>query len=480
MQRTLRNFAIVCLTLAVGGCVSGAVYKNKPANVALADGRPVLGDGGYRIDAVDYHAPSRDLLLFLTLSGGGKRSSAFSYGVLRGLRDTPITVEGRQARLLDEVAGIASVSGGTFTSAYYGLYGDRIFTDFERDFLSQDLESYIWGIYFLPWNWTWMFDPVFGTSDAMENVYDKLMFHGATFADFRKRGTPIIWIGATDITYGRVFTFNQDTFDYLCSDLDSFPIARAVAASNGFPIVFWPITLKNYADRCHGYRPSWLDRQVEADADTLARRRLLVEAAEDYLNVDRTRYIHLQDGGIADNLAMRGLLNAIMEFTENAEFLQSRRLQFARRVVIISVDGELAQDTSLAQEQKVTGFGTILGAVSGTMIDKYNFETLSLAREQLAHVIARLKKLRCRTAPFIEGHACGDVEGYVLHFSLSGIDDAAVRKRLQSIPTGLTIDQKDVDALVAAGEAQVKASREIVDVVKVIEQKPIVRAAGRR
>ncbi len=27
---------------------------------------------------------------------------------------------------------ISSVSGGSFTSAYYGLYGDKIFTDYEQ------------------------------------------------------------------------------------------------------------------------------------------------------------------------------------------------------------------------------------------------------------------------------------------------------------------------------------------------------------
>ena len=32
---------------------------------------------------------------------------------------------------------MASVSGGSFPAAYYGLYRDKIFTDFEKDFLAR-------------------------------------------------------------------------------------------------------------------------------------------------------------------------------------------------------------------------------------------------------------------------------------------------------------------------------------------------------
>jgi NTE family protein len=222
-----RGTAAACFMLSLAGCASGDIFQNKPAVDAKAETPPQLGEGGYRVNAIANNTAFPELFLILSMSGGGKRSSAFSYGVLRGLWDTPITVEERQARLLDEVVGVGSVSGGTFTAAYYGLHRDRIFTHFERDFLKQDIQSYIWGIYFLPWRWTWMVNPAIGTNDVMAKVYDDLMFHGATYADLKKNGSPIVWIGATDISYGRVFTFSQDTFDYLCTDLNSFPLGRA-------------------------------------------------------------------------------------------------------------------------------------------------------------------------------------------------------------------------------------------------------------
>ncbi len=71
---------------------------------------------GYRFDSLAMGPKnSDDVFVCLTFSGGGTRAAAFAYGVLTGLRDTPIT-EGGSRRLLDEVDLISSVSGGSFTA----------------------------------------------------------------------------------------------------------------------------------------------------------------------------------------------------------------------------------------------------------------------------------------------------------------------------------------------------------------------------
>ena len=82
---------------------------------------------GYRFQSVAPHASSDDLLLMLAFSGGGTRAASLSYGVLEELARTPVGAAPAQHRLLNDVGMISSVSGGSFTAAYYGLYGDRIF-----------------------------------------------------------------------------------------------------------------------------------------------------------------------------------------------------------------------------------------------------------------------------------------------------------------------------------------------------------------
>ena len=78
---------------------------------------------------------------------------------------------------------------------------------FRRSSSIRIIEAYIWGTYLLPWNWDWLVNPLVGTNDRMTQVYDRLMFHRATFADLARRGRPQVSINATDINFGRPFGF---------------------------------------------------------------------------------------------------------------------------------------------------------------------------------------------------------------------------------------------------------------------------------
>ncbi len=237
-----------------------------------------------------------------------------------------------------------------------------------------------------------------------------------------------------------------------------FPIARALAASNGFPGLFGPITLKSYAARCGGSRPPLATPPAIAPPeleDTAARRRELARVQDSYADPHETEWVHLLDGGIADNLAMRGLLNFFLELQSNAALFHHIALG-TRRVLVISIDGEAEAPHELGHQRSVGDLFSELSAASGTQIDAYNFETLALARQHVQHLAERLATIRCAEAAVIGGHPCNDVRGDLVHISLANIADAAVRERLASIPTGLTIPSADVDALVQYGEALVR------------------------
>jgi len=60
------------------------------------------------------------------------------------------------------------------------------------------------------------------------DFYEDSVFKGATFADLQQGAGPLIVINASDLGGGVRFSFLQEYFDLLCSDLASFPVARAV------------------------------------------------------------------------------------------------------------------------------------------------------------------------------------------------------------------------------------------------------------
>jgi len=122
--------------LAVALFASGCAHYPINAPLAVMDGRT-----GYRFENTAFSTNSDALLLMLAFSGGGTRAAALDYGVLEELARTGVGPPSEQHRLLDEVDLISSVSGGSFTAAYYALWGDRIFSDFEPQFLKKRVQN---------------------------------------------------------------------------------------------------------------------------------------------------------------------------------------------------------------------------------------------------------------------------------------------------------------------------------------------------
>ena len=430
-----------------------------PQAKLLPSGSEHISQGGYRIEALP---GSADLLVLVAMSGGGKRSAAYAYGALKGMREVNVPAARGQPSLLSSLDGISGVSGGSFPAAYYGLYRDAAFGRFETDFLYADTDAQIKGIYLLPWNWGWAFDSDVGTNDYMERGYDETMFHGARFTDLKARGRPLIAISATDTNYGTPFLFTQEFFDVLCSDLEPFPVARAVAASNGFPGLFSPITLTNRAADCAGRKPGWLRRVSEADRrDPLSRLGVQAALIDRYLDPNVTRYVHLVDGGVSDNLGLRVAGGVMENLAESPRAITALGYTRLRRILVLSIDGEGAQDPSLAQTKAVGGLLSLLLRASGGQIDKYNFETLRAVSEQLQQVAQALRTARCQSGRIIDGMPCDDVKAQLIHISLAGMPPGPQKDKLLAIPTGLTVSRPDADLLVEAGRAAIVTSEPI-------------------
>ena len=88
-----------------------------------------------------------------------------------------------QRPLLDEVDIISSVSGGSFTAAYYGLFGDRIFDDYQDVFLSKNVQKVLINGLLNPVNWFRFMSQGFDRTEMAIDYYDRQIFEGGTFGD---------------------------------------------------------------------------------------------------------------------------------------------------------------------------------------------------------------------------------------------------------------------------------------------------------
>ncbi len=128
---------------------------------------------------------------------------------------------------------------------------------------------------------------------------------------------------------------------------------------------------------------------------------------------------------------------------------------------MIRADGESALDRQWAQQRDVGGLLRIVDMVSGTQIDQYNFETLQLAQHVIATVVDAIRETRCAEAPVIDDHPCDDVEGVLIHLTLGEIPNETVRRHLETIPTGLTIDERSLEMLIRYGRELVLTSPDL-------------------
>ena len=85
---------------------------------------------------------------------------------------------------------------------------------------------------FSPSNWASLWSLGWGRSELAAQLYDEILFNGATFGDLNRGDGPLIMASATDISTGARFVFSQTTFDVICSDLNAVPLSRAAAASS--------------------------------------------------------------------------------------------------------------------------------------------------------------------------------------------------------------------------------------------------------
>jgi NTE family protein len=459
--------AVVAL-MTLGGCAT------RPTNPPIEQ---VDLTSGYRFDTRWQHRRNYDSenLVILAFSGGGTRAAAFSYGALEALRGMEVTgPKGRTLRMLDEVDLVTGVSGGSFTALAYGLYGDKLFDIYETSFLKRNVQGELIGRALNPANWGALASNASGRSELAAQFYDEILFHGATYADLDRGSGPLILASATDISTGARLGFLQGSFDYLCSDLTAVPLSRAAAASSAVPFALSPVTMNNYGGSCTFVAPAWTEHfgnpeDVPRPAARALKTRQDLQAFQD--GVHRP-YIHLVDGGLADNLGMR----AVLETLEGIEALnllgQATPFDQVRRVIVFVVNSRSSPKTNWDTVERAPGNIELLIKATGVPIDHYSYEAV----EQLRDTMARWQTMRrIRDAVALPGnHApelaelarAPNIELYVIDVSFAALKDKAEFEYLNSLPTSFVLPPEAVDRLRAAAGTIIRSSPEFQRLLK--------------
>ena len=417
----------------------------------------------------------QESLVILAFSGGGTRAAAFSYGVLEFLRRTEIIrASGEKIRLLDAVGVITGVSGGSFTALAYGLYGDKLFAEYEQRFLKRDVQGEIIARAFNPAYWTRLGSPDWGRSELAADLYDEILFNGATYADLGRGRGPLVLASATDVSTGARMVFDQDVFDALCSNLDDFRLSRAAASSSAVPVVLSAVTLNNYGGTCHYVVPPALQFLSGPALPLRAAARAKREIDERLAFADGAHrpYIHLVDGGVADNVGMRSVLATLESMEALHRAGVPTLLDRVRRIVVFVVNSVSSPRTHWDESERPPGAVSLLLQSSGVPIEHYSYESVELLRDKAARWQS-LRRLRSSPEfassknPAIAAELEGpDVDIFAIDVSFAALKDKAEFEYLNGLPTSFVLPDEAVDRLRAAAGTIIMASPEFQLLVK--------------
>ena len=483
MLRCLLILALLACTACTTRTINQPLDPDQPRTAQYRFENLALNDGN-----------SDEVFVILSLSGGGTRSAAFAYGVVRELQEIQLP-DGRS--LLDEVDIISAVSGSSFVPATLASWGRAAFFDqFEEQVLRYDFEAPMKARVLSPLSWPALLGDQYARSDLFAEIFDERLFDGATFATL-PLARPFVIINATDMSIGANFTFTQDRFDALCSDLGSYPLTNAVVASIALAGPLTPITLRNYPSEVCGYeRPRWATEALAQDSEIHSRLYVRARNLTTYEDQEARPYVHLLDGGLSDNIGIRAPGVSLLTEDVPASILAGIRQGTIKRVLLIAVDAMPGYGAEYDKSPATPGEFFSLRAAAGDPLRNYSFETVRVWREYFSELererdtgetlqaVCRQFAERSCADDQCRARMVADCEGslpelspsipegvtfHVAHLSFDLAEEATAR-RLSSVRTSLSLADEEVDFLIAEGRRTPYRSMELLRFLNEMER----------
>jgi NTE family protein len=431
------RLAALALLLALGGCGAATQYPNQ----ALAAG--AANPAGQALDI-----PSTRPAIVMSFSGGGSRAAALGLFVLQELRRHPDGEPGRT--LLDDVVVVSSVSGGSVTAAQFGLFGAAGLDRLVPDFLALDNMATLEWQAANPVTWLRLVSGRYTRVEVVRDLFDRQLFHGATFAQMDRPGAPMVILNATDMGSGEVFAFTAERFNDICSDLPALPVSVGVAASSAVPIVLSPVDLRNDAVGCTGNLPpaQWISAMLTKsyprylDVEEFKRARYanaLRHGPDAYRQID---YLHLLDGGLADNVGAHSLLDVLTSPHGSLRMLNAINTGKLRRIAVIAVNARSEPSNSLSTQAETPGVLSMVNTVISNPIDA----ATSGNATEMRTLLSELRDAASNAPPdaLLGGTRIYDIE---VDFDQFMPDQTALRDQVKNIPTAWTLKPADLQAL---------------------------------
>jgi NTE family protein len=174
---------------------------------------------------------------------------------------------------------------------------------------------------------------------------------------------------------------------------------------------------------------------------------------------------------VADNIGVRGVLEALEELAASAAFRGDVGFGAIRRIVLLVVNARSSPRTDWDRRESPPGtIGQLLQA-SGVPIDRYSFETIETMKDR-AEVWKWRRDLlvaQARLAGATEEEAEASVpkiDLHVLDVSFDAISDPKERAYFMDLPTSFVLPAEDIDRIREIANTLLHQSAEYETIVR--------------
>ena len=433
--------ALVCLS----GCATK--FENEPLTKAEAN------EERRSLDVAHSDRP----VILMSFSGGGVRATALSWAVLSDLATFDYKSKGETRSLIDDVSMVSSASGGSVTAAYFGLYGPQGLPSLESDFLARDNMGALLSDAANPFTWFDLKAIGSSRSTLVAEMFDDRLFHNKTFAELNKPGKPFVVLNATDMVSGEIFPFTPGRFDDICSDFDKLPVSIGVASSAAVPVALSPLAFKNYSvTHCQGRTtPQWIKTQLEepyaaySNIERYKRARYANDLRRGPDPFRDIQYLYLVDGGLADNLGLHSIHEAVTSSNGMGELLYHINEGNIRKLVVIVVNSRSDAPNPIYESPDRPGVFGMIGSVASVPIDS----TTSGTNAQMESLLAEIKaaaSVHENDAKF-EGMKVYGIQIDFDQLPSSTEAERTLRDKAKAIPTSWTMSEENRNIIKEVG-----------------------------
>jgi len=216
--------------------------------------------------------------------------------------------------------------------------------------------------------------------------------------------------------------------------------------------LFSPITLQNHAGTCETSPIVWqVQKRNKNNRNITNQQKRYLDAlkVKNYRDDKNLKYLHLVDGGVADNLGIRSIIDIVSFHNDNMwNAMKTYGMQKSKKMVFMTVNASSFINPNIGKIRRGPPTVSVIDTTTTIQSNKYNTETIDLLRGQFPKWKKQVQQGRCRE---LKTSDCDQIDFQLIEINLEDLNDKETAE-LGIVPTALELPSDKIEQLKAAGK----------------------------